>query len=456
MSPKPLVATAILLGGLAALPPGARADAKLYRKVAPSAVLFLLKTGHASGVLIDADKKLVATAAHVVDSELRGGSAAVKVIFPSKDKAGRLITSAVFYKKQPEHVTPGEVVYLNRAKDLALVRIDRVPPGVVGVPLATEDPDPGEDVHVIGNSNLYHGGTFGYSEGKVRNVHFYDVGGRVFTSVTHHAPTNQGDSGGPVLDNAGKLLGVVSQGTTGQQRQQVVDHSVHFSEIKRALEFVQQPGGGQVVVRAAAGSRGSDEFYVPVTKGANVAVDLKGEKKTDLDLFAYDVDGPDNGKAGKTDDPRRVIAGTGLSDQEKGAFQAGWSGYARVEVSNLGKDNAFANTYTLSITPVRLDAGNKAPLAAPITAIRRIAAKGEDSYEFTYQANAGKARVGLRGDGDTVLNLTVEDPTGAVVGSAKCQEELADVVWNPAATGSYKVRVKNNGGVYNKYVLTTD
>lgn len=450
----PRLAFAAVLAGFVALPPGASGDAQLYRKVVPSVVLFDLPDGDASGVLVDAKEKLVVTAAHVVADEVRKGNFTLKkVIFPSKGKDGRVVTDTVFYRKRPEFVFPGTVVYVNRAKDLALVRLTAVPPGAVAVPLATESPDPGETIHVIGNSNIYEGGTFGYSEGKVRNVHFHDKNGRVFYSVTHHAPTNRGDSGGPVLNSAGKLLAVVSEGTIGEGKRQVVDNSVHFAEIKRALDFVQQPGGRRFAATGTVDAPGYDEFYLPVTKGAAVGLDLKGSGTSDLDLFAEDADGPvPDGKKG----PRQLVAETGDGDAEKGGFRADWSGYVRVKVGNVGAKGkgGKANTYQLTMTPFGLKSDGDR-VSAPVTMIRRLAAKGEDVVELAYQAG-GTARVSVRGDGDTELAVTVEGPGGDVVGRGKCREELADVVWRPASAGVYKVRVRNPGAVWNRYVLSTD
>jgi S1-C subfamily serine protease len=460
MTPRIALACAALAAAVAG--PPARGDAVLYRKVVPSTVLFHFDgadgTSVGSGVLIDGPKKLVVTAAHVVDDVIRQGRFDVKVAFPTKGKDGRYLTDAVFYAKHPEVRVAGKVVYLNRGKDLALVRLDALPPGVAAVPLATESPDPGEPVHVIGNSNFFEGGTFGYSEGKVRNVHHHDKDGRVFYSVTHHAPSNKGDSGGAVLSADGKLLAIISQGTIGEGKRQVVDNSVHFTEIKRALEGLQQPGGRRFVVQGAVDTPGWDEFYFPVTKGAPVLLDLKGDGTTDLDLYADDVDGPgrDTRTFGKTKRKfgKLLVEESGDTDQERKGFTAGWSGYARVAVQAVGGKKG-ANTYTLTVDRFGLrNEGDR--LAVPLTLVRRIAASGADAYQFQYQKDGGRARVSVRGDGDTELAVAVEDPDGEVVAQTKCKEERVDLTWAPAADGVYRVTVRNGGTLWNRYCLTTD
>jgi hypothetical protein len=50
-------------------------------------------------------------------------------------------------------------------KDLTLVQLDAIPAGAPDVPLAQEDPEPGEAGHVIGNSTGGKGGLFGYNTG---------------------------------------------------------------------------------------------------------------------------------------------------------------------------------------------------------------------------------------------------------------------------------------------------
>ncbi|HYH67992.1 MAG TPA: trypsin-like peptidase domain-containing protein [Urbifossiella sp.] len=462
MTARRAVALVSLAAFAAAVAAPARGDVILYRKAVPSTVLFHFETDGGtsvgSGVLVDVGKKLVVTAAHVVEDVIRGGRFDVKVAFPLKGKDGRYVTDAVYYAKHPEGRVPGKVVYLNRGKDLALVRLDHLPAGVVAVPLATENPDPGEPVHVIGNSNYFEGGTFGYSEGKVRNVHHHDKDGRVFYSVTHHAPSNRGDSGGAVLSADGKLLAIISQGTVGEGKRQVVDNSVHFSEIRRALEGLQQPGGRRFVVQGSVDTSGWDEFYFPVTKGAPVSLDLKGDGTTDLDLYADDVDGParDTRTFGKSKKSfgKVLVEENGDSDQERKGFAAGWSGYARAAVLNVGNKKG-TNEYTLTVDRFGLrNEGDR--LAIPLTVIRRIAASGADAYQFQYTKDGGKARVSIRGDGDTDLEVAVVSPDGAVLTRTKCKEDRVDLTWTPAVDGLYRVTVRNTGKIWNRYCLTTD
>jgi S1-C subfamily serine protease len=212
----------------------ARADEKVYQKAAPSTVLIIAKGGaFGSGVLVDAGSRRVVTAAHVVKTE-----EAVTVVLPAFDREGRVITDLDHYLKRGGAVR-GKVLDRRAACDLALIELDSLPLNVKGIRFSTGGAREGQVVHVIGHSNMNAGAVFGYSSGQVRNVFTraaapdHPLSGRlVLTSVA----TNQGDSGGPVLNDAGELVAIVSMGTTGKQAQQVVDYCIDVSEIRSLLD----------------------------------------------------------------------------------------------------------------------------------------------------------------------------------------------------------------------------
>jgi V8-like Glu-specific endopeptidase len=435
---------------------------EIYTKVAPGTVLLLDESGWGSGVLIDVKQKLVITAEHVIDAHLRKGSTKVHVMFPQRDKDNRILTNATFYKKRRLALQiPGEIIYFDRTKDLALIRLERVPDGAVAIPLAQTDPTPGDSVHVIGNSTLGDGGAFGYSTGTVRNQHYYDKAAvailgqglpeRVFYSLSHHAPSNQGDSGGPVVDNEGKLVGIISQGTTGGggEKQQVVDHSVHVREIRRMLQGIQQPAGNGFEIKAMLDSPGFDNFYLPVKRGQQLNCELKGAGKSDLDLFVKDVEGRQKVKFGERDfvDFKNLDMKTGATDQEQSAIVTQHTGQVLVQVQNV--DYKARNEYTLAVR------WSERPVS-PFAYFRRLAAKGTDEAKFAYQTGKGKARITVRGDGDTDLTVEIMDPQGNVVARGDDKTDYHELVFEPMVNGYYTVRVQNIGAIWNGYVLSTD
>ncbi len=453
-----LSAIALAAAALLSAAPAARADREIYLRVAPASVAFVNGNGRVlgTGVLIDAVERLVVTANHVVNQPVAKGRD-VRVFFPVlKDK--RVVTEAAFYKNnQAKLLIPGTVIAYDYVRDLALVRLARIPEGVAAVPLAKEDPSPGDTVHVIGNSTEHWGGAFGYNKGYVRNSFHWAFVPRCFYALSHHSPTNHGDSGGPVVNDRGELVAVVSTGTDGDpnpagwtKRQQVVDHSVHVREIRAMLANLKKPayqfpGGPSFSITTTVNrSRADDLFFVQVQKGEKVKLDLAGKGATDLDLFA-DL----------CDEKHAVVAKTGTSDKEKATLTPDWTGVCRVRVLNLPKDLENkdsltpVNGYTLTVQWTAANPG-------PVTVMRGIMEKATDEIKLYYEAGKGEARVALIGDGDTDLDLFVIGPDGQEVGKGVTLADREVVTWTPAVSGVYTVRVQNLGGVFNRYVLTTD
>lgn len=173
--PASMARAAILLQGSLAAKPMKIADA------VGSVVLIQTSEGHGSGFLVSSDGQLM-TAAHVV-----GPDKYVKIRW-SDGLEG-----------------VGEVIRKDRKRDVALVKTD--PRGRQPLALNRTEPQPGDPVFAIGaplELNLQSTVTKGVvSANRIKDG---------FSFIQSDVGINHGDSGGPLLDEKGQVLGIADQG----------------------------------------------------------------------------------------------------------------------------------------------------------------------------------------------------------------------------------------------------
>ncbi|MDP2313803.1 MAG: serine protease [Pseudomonadota bacterium] len=187
-----------------------------------------------SGVLISPDG-WVLTAAHVV-----GDSATPTV----RTRGG--ITA------------PATVVRLDRAHDLALLRTTAGDGACL--PLQTATPPPGTEVFAIG-SPLGQGLEFSVSKGVISGMR--EVKGRRFLQTD--ASVNSGNSGGPLVDETGKVVAIVSWKVLGDGLEGIA-FGVPVESALTRLDFsfgASSTEGASVGVRAVAKEVGVDDIPDP-------------------------------------------------------------------------------------------------------------------------------------------------------------------------------------------------
>jgi len=162
---------------------------KVYAAASPSVVSVRTGSGSGTGFLVDSDGTIV-TNAHVV-----GDSSQVQVRFDDK---GDLIGA--------------QVLSVDTSTDLAALKVDSVPDGVQPLKLADSDRVAvGDTAVAIGYPlGLDRTATAGIISGLERQIESPN-GFSIDKVIQTDAPVNPGNSGGPLLNAKGQVIGVNSQ-----------------------------------------------------------------------------------------------------------------------------------------------------------------------------------------------------------------------------------------------------
>jgi S1-C subfamily serine protease/Tfp pilus assembly protein PilF len=233
------------------------APADVYQRTLRGTAWVVTPTkGKGTGWVIDRGRKLLVTNYHVVADH-----DAVDVLFPAR-RDGRLVTERAYYADHLRELRrAGRVVRKDAGRDLALVELDSVPDGVTELKLAAARPLPGEEVHSVGNRRDLDE-LWGYTSGHVRQIFRTEEGyfwnGRQLAKgaavVLAGLPINEGDSGGPVVNGRGEVVGVASA-VRWQTRLASLcvgaDEVRAFAELPAADEKAAAPAGGADVYRKA-------------------------------------------------------------------------------------------------------------------------------------------------------------------------------------------------------------
>jgi S1-C subfamily serine protease len=213
----------------------ASASSQIYRRLLQSTgwVVVPGKGKMAAGTcfVVDRERRLVVTCQHVV-----GDAPEALVYFPAYDK-DKVVVDSEHYLNRVAAIS-GKVLARDGPRDLALIRLDSLPEGVKELPLAAEPPDPGEDVHSLGNSGVVeHGVLWRYTRGDVRLSYEKKVrtaeGVRRVLVLETQAPVNKGDSGGPVVNDRGQVVGVASSFANDER---LVTGNTDVREVKKFLD----------------------------------------------------------------------------------------------------------------------------------------------------------------------------------------------------------------------------
>lgn len=85
----------------------------------------------------------------------------------------------------------------------------------------------------------------------------------------------------------------------------------------------------------------------------------------------------------------------------------------------------------------------------------RVNAYSTVQYQINFRAGE-RAVVSVQGDGDTDLDLYIYDGNGNLIAQDTDYSDNCVCAWTPRWTGKFYIRIKNRGGVYNRYYLQTN
>jgi tetratricopeptide (TPR) repeat protein len=188
---------------------GADQGDDIYTRTLRATGLVLMPEGSGTAWVVDLEQGLMITTEHVVANHEH-----VDVAFPEYGGADRLVPELSHYLKKARRVR-AEVIDTDGPRDLALIRLlDRPPDRTTALKLAPQEPRPSARVHSVGNPTAS-GALWVYSTGTVRQVYrkewrYADGPSRAARIVEMQSPINAGDSGGPVVNDAGEVVGVVA------------------------------------------------------------------------------------------------------------------------------------------------------------------------------------------------------------------------------------------------------
>jgi S1-C subfamily serine protease len=209
---------------------------ELIEKVTPNTVRIAGKQSGGSGVVIDAKQGLVLTNAHVAVG-LEG----------MKARVGNDTTE-----------TPARLVAASPCEDLAVIKLVNPPSNLKAIKIGDSSKiKAGTEVTVLGFPGTFEasrgegGGSAGQAEkvvatnGRVSSANVQIAGNiadlpKLPSTIQHQAAVNAGNSGGPLVDDRGELVGINTAGNTGRAGDvQNQFYSISSQRVKSVLPDLQ-------------------------------------------------------------------------------------------------------------------------------------------------------------------------------------------------------------------------
>jgi len=238
---------------------------QVVKRESPAVVLISTKTsdggGLGSGFLIDTQGHVI-TNAHVVDGAT---------------------TTTVTFEDGTE--TKGTILGVDKSTDVAVVKVDKVPSGIRPVPFGNSgDLTVGQSVVAIGNPYGYSGtATTGIVSALKRAIQS-PSGFIIQNAIQTDAAINQGNSGGPLFDSNGRVIGINSQIASKNGGNVGIGFAVPIDTVRPIVDSIISSGKAQ---HAWIGIQGRE-----LTPGLAQKLGLEG--KRGVVIASLDDRGPAN------------------------------------------------------------------------------------------------------------------------------------------------------------------
>jgi Flp pilus assembly protein TadD len=206
---------------------------EVYHNTLKATAWVVTPRGSGSGFVVDRAARLLVTNHHVVTT-----NKTVKVYFPVR-KDGKVIAEKSHYRKEQPII--GTVIDSDPTRDLAVVQLPWLPETVGELKLADEGVEPGDRLFTIGNPGASDA-LWVFGTGTVRNVYLKTMrfrGGQVVKArvIEMSVPINPGDSGGPIVNQRGELVGV---NDATNPRGSLFTYGIEVSEVRAYLPRVSK------------------------------------------------------------------------------------------------------------------------------------------------------------------------------------------------------------------------
>lgn len=191
---------------------------QIYDQAIHSVMWIHTGTGLGSAVLIDEQRRLAVTNQHVT-----AGEDVVGVVFPYRHNGRRQKDRDFYLGRNFQHlsdrgyITEARVVAENVRHDLAILLLNKLPPTAAEIQSdfrrnVEESMRRGDTVHILGNPGDR---LWNWTQGTFLRLWQRCLigGGALVGCLEMEADTSPGNSGGPVLNGQGVLIGILTAGT---------------------------------------------------------------------------------------------------------------------------------------------------------------------------------------------------------------------------------------------------